>query len=114
MTSRTHLRISPYKQLHAQVSTDTVCFSGTVQDISHSGSCISLSTEKDLPIHRDNRLLIRCQLKDLIEKWGDETFVGRVRWIKEQNGQTIFGVEFMDTDEFYHPIVFSLRTPEPV
>ncbi len=113
MKPRTDSRVSPYKPLRVQVSTDTVCFAGMMRDISYAGSCVHLPTEEDLPIYMDNRLLIRCQLKDLNEVWADEIFVGKVRWIEKQRGETVFGVEFLDTDESYHPRVSSLRNPEP-
>lgn len=112
MKPRTYSRISPYKQLRVQVSTDAVCFTGMMRDIAYAGSCICLPTEEALPIYIDNRLLIRCQLKDLNEVWSDEVFVGRVRWIEKQKDETVFGIEFLDTDEYYHPRVFSLQDPE--
>ena len=113
MKPRTYSRISPYKQLRVQVATDTVCFTGMMHDLSFTGACIGLPTEESLPIYADNRLLIRCKLEDLNKAWEDEVLVGRVRWITKQKGETIFGIEFLDTDEYYHPRVFSLQDPEP-
>jgi len=113
MKQRAFSRISPYKQLRVQVATDTVCFTGLMRDIAYAGSCIHLRTEETLPIYVDNRLSIRCQLKDLNETWDDEVFVGKVRWIRKQPGETILGVEFLDTDEHYHPRISSLGKPEP-
>jgi hypothetical protein len=109
MKPRTSSRVSPYKPLRVQVSTDTVCFTGMMWDISYAGSCVCLSTEDDLPIYHDNRLLIRCRLKDLNDGWADEVLVGRIRWIRKERNETVFGIEFLDTDEYYHPHVHSLR-----
>jgi hypothetical protein len=111
MKPRTDSRISPYKPLCVEISTDTACFTGTMRDISYTGSCVHLPTEEELPIYMDNRLLIRCRFKDLNEVWADEVFVGKVRWIRKQKGETVFGLEFLDTDEYYHPHVSSLRHP---
>lgn len=112
MKPRGSSRIFPYKQLQVQVATDTVCFTGMMRDISSAGSCIALPSLEDLPIFQDNRLLIRCRLKDLNEGWEDEVLVGRVRWIRKEGDENILGVEFLNTDEYYHPRVFSLRNPE--
>jgi PilZ domain len=112
MEQRCEPRVSPYKQLAVQVSTDTVCFTGMIRDISRTGSCISLRSENPLTIHKDNRVLIRCQLKEFNEIWADEIFIGRVRWIKDQAGETAIGVELLDTDEYYHPKVFSLHNAD--
>ncbi|MBI3609688.1 MAG: PilZ domain-containing protein [Nitrospirae bacterium] len=112
MKPRSHSRVFPYKQLRVQASTDTVCFTGMMRDISYAGSCICIQTTEDLPVYVDNRLLIRCQLKHLNEIWADELLVGRVRWIKKQQDETVLGVEFLDTDEYYHPRISSLRSRE--
>lgn len=110
MELRKEPRISPYKPLVVQISTDTVCFTGMIRDISRTGSCIRLRSGDPLAIYADNRLLIRCQFKEFNESWADEVFIGRVRWINEQTGETTIGVELLDTDEHYHPKVYSLHT----
>lgn len=112
MKSRSYSRISPYKQLRVQVSTDTACFTGMTRDISCAGSCIGLRTAEELPIYIDNRLVIRCQLGDINKSWADEVLIGRVRWIRKHEGEIFLGVEFLDTGEYYHPRIFSLRNRE--
>ena len=112
MKPRNCSRISPYRPLRVQVSTDTVCFNGMTKNISYAGSCIGLQTIEDLPIYIDNRILVRCQLGDINESWGDEVLIGKVRWIRKNEGEVFLGVEFLDTGEYYHPQVFSLRNRE--
>ena len=109
MKERLSPRIAPYKKLHVEISTDTACFAGVIWDIGSNGSCISLQTADNLPIYIDNRLMIRCQLKEFNVVWSDELFVGKVRWVKKEEGKTYLGVEFMDTDEFSHPHVYSIQ-----
>ena len=109
MKERSHSRVSPYKRLRVQVSTDTVCFNGVMRDLCCEGARITLQTAEDFPVYIDNRLLIRCRLNDLNEGWSDEILIGKVRWIKKEKSETVFGVEFMDTDEYYHPRISSLR-----
>ena len=106
---RSSPRITPYKKLHVQISTESTCFNGVIWDIGGQGSCISLRTTADIPIHIDNRLMVRCQLKDYNVVWSDELFVGKVRWIKKEDGQTFLGIEFLDADEFFHPQIASLQ-----
>jgi PilZ domain len=114
MKSRINPRISPYKPLHVEVSSDTTCWTGTVRNISSSGSCISFKCEEKPSIHTDNRLLIRCRLGELNEGWGDEALISRVRWVEMREGEAVIGVEFMDTDAYYHPTVYSLHQPEAI
>jgi hypothetical protein len=83
-----------------------------VKDISHAGSCIGVPTTEDFPVYVDNRLLIHCQLGDLNESWADEIIIGKVRWVDKQADGIFLGVEFLDTGEYYHPQVFSLRNRE--
>lgn len=109
MKLRTDSRVSPYRPLRVQVSNDTACFTGMMRDISYAGSCVCLSTEDDLPIYHDNHLLVRCRFKDINDDWEDEVLVGKVRWIRKEQNETVFGVEFLDTDEYYHPHIYSLR-----
>ena len=108
MTERAHPRISPYKKLSVQVSTDVICFEGVMQDMGSGGSCIWVRTEEELPVYRDNRLLVRCRLNDLNSSWSDESLIGRVRWIQKKEGEILLGVEFLDTHEYYHPRIYSL------
>lgn len=108
MKTRSDSRVSPYKPLCVEVSTDTACFTGLVRDISSTGSAVQFSTEEELPIYVDNRLLIRCRLNTINETWSEEVLVGQVRWIRKEKEETVLGVEFLDTDEYYHPHVYSL------
>ena len=108
MVERTHPRISPYKKLSVQVSTDTVCFEGVMRDMGAGGSCIWVRSEEALPIYTDNRIVVRCRLNDLDETWSDEILIGRVRWIEKKEGEILLGVEFLDTDEYYHPRIYSI------
>ncbi len=110
MKPRSHSRVSPYKKVRIQVSTDMVCFNGIMRDVCCEGACIGLQTTESFPVYIDNRLLIRCKLNDLHEDWFDEILIGKVRWIKKEKDETVFGVEFLDTDEYYHPRISSLRS----
>lgn len=106
--ARAKARVSPYRKLDVQVSTDTVGFTGVLLNVSSDGACIGIETKEKLPIYIGNRLLVRCRLNVLNEIWSDELFVGKVRWLKEEKDEMIFGIEFMDSDEFYHPNISTL------
>ncbi len=115
MKPRAFLRISPFKKLKGRVATDSVCFTGLIEDLCGEGACLRISSSEPLPIYPDNRLVIRCCLGDLDGDWADEVIVGKVRWIRMQDGETRFGVEFLNTDEYYHPRISSLtRSALPV
>lgn len=109
MEKRSNCRVSPYKKVGVQVSSDTVCINGVLRDLGSEGSCIWVRSQDDFPLYRDNRVTVRCQLGEINESWSDEILIGKVRWVEKREGETLIGIEFLDTDEYYHPRIASLR-----
>ena len=108
MTQRLHGRVIPLKKISVHVSTDTVSFEGVMRDLAYEGACIAVKGTDEIPVYVDTRLLVHCHLRDLDPKWSDEILVARVRWIRQEKGETHFGVAFLDTGEYYHPRISSL------
>ena len=113
MSQRSHGRVFPLKKISVQVSTDTISFEGLMRDLGSEGACIVIKGTAEIPVFVDNRLLVHCHLKDLNPQWNDENLVARVRWIRQEKGETHFGVAFLDTGEYYHPRISSLMERKP-